>query len=147
MTTRKPKKTAAEPKAAPKPAIDQSTLLNALNRAIMAGVKQAAVARALQMSPQALNRMIASGRVWQTRADDLRKWLQANGYLMTFDLNRAAPGANVEKRVRELTVLYEKAIKTLEDADLSLESRLGIVRAQHEAATRTLNDLKASVRY
>ena len=90
--------------------------------------------------------MIASGRVWQTRADDLRKWLQANGYLMTFDLQKAA-SPSVEKRVRELTVLYEKALATLQDADLSIESRLGIVRAQHEAAARTLNDLKASMRF
>lgn len=134
-------------KKAPKPAVDQGTLLSALNRAITTGVKQAAVARALEMSPQALNRMIASGRVWQTRADDLRKWLQSNGYLMAFDLKKSPAGANVEKRVRELSSLYEKAVSTLQDADLSLESRLGIVRAQHEAAARTLNDLRAAVRF
>lgn len=129
-----------------KPAVDQRTLLAALNRAIQTGVKQAAVARALQMSPQALSRMIASGRVWQTRADDLRKWLQANGYLMNFD-SKAAAAPNVEKRVRELTVLYEKALATLQDADLSLESRLGIVRAQHDAAARTINDLRTTMRF
>lgn len=134
------------PKKTPKPAVDQRALLIALNRAIQAGVKQAAVARALEMSPQALSRMIASGRVWQTRADDLRRWLQANGYLMAFDM-KPATGADVQKRVRELTVLYEKALTTLQDADLSLESRLGIVRAQHEAAARTLNDLRAAVRF
>lgn len=135
------------PKKAPKPAVDQRALLNALNRAIQTGVKQAAVARALQMSPQALSRMIASGRVWQTRADDLRRWLQANGYLMSFDMTKAASGPNVEKRVRELTVLYEKALATLQDADLSLESRLGIVRAQHDAAARALSDLRATMRF
>lgn len=135
------------PKKEPKPAVDQRALLAALNRAIQTGVKQAAVARALQMSPQALSRMIASGRVWQTRADDLRRWLQANGYLMAFDTAKAAASPNVEKRVRELTVLYEKALSTLQDADLSLESRLGIVRAQHDAAARTLNDLRATMRF
>lgn len=134
-------------KKSPKPAVDQVTLLSALNRAIQTGVKQAAVARALQMSPQALSRMIASGRVWQTRADDLRKWLQANGYLMNFDSAKAAKGPGVDKRVRELTVLYEKALTTLQDGDLSLESRLGIVRAQHEAAARTLNDLRTTLRF
>ena len=36
-------------KKTPKPAVDQRALLNALNRAIQTGVKQAAVARALQM--------------------------------------------------------------------------------------------------
>lgn len=134
------------PKKPAKPAVDQRALLMALNKAIQTGVKQAAVARALQMSPQALSRMIASGRVWQTRADDLRKWLQANGYLMSFDA-KAAAAPNVEKRVRELTVLYEKALLTLQDADLSLESRLGIVRAQHDAAARTINDLRATMRF
>ncbi len=137
----------AKKAAKTKQPVDQTTLLNALNRAIQTGVKQAAVARALEMSPQALSRMIAGGRVWQTRADDLRKWLQTNGYLMKFDLSKAPAGEGVEKRLRELNSLYEKAITTLQDTDLSLESRLGIVRAQHEAASRTLNDIKAVVRY